>query len=643
MRIILDFETKSNLDITKTGKTRYLKDAEADIIFMGWMQDNGPVNVWFPAMGKLPSIMYDINPDDRFYAFNANFDMYVWNWIGHHNYGFPIVPIHQWIDVMALCGRYTFPQSLKTAVKAITGGKVLKDPAGKKLIKEITQPPFNYSDDRYEQFKRYCNQDVTATHAILQRLPSQYLSETEQKIWELTQEINANGLPVDTKSVGKIKRVTDNYMQSKLKEITKASKGHVQTVNQVAKIVEFCRLHGVMIDNCTKETVDNTLAEFEKNPKFGPSEVKDLLELRSALGKNSVKKYTTLEASIHQGRIYDNLRYYGASTGRWTGLGFQAHNLPRASVDDPEAEIEKFFDTTIIDEDPLKSAKALIRSMIKSHPDFSILAADYMGIENRLLFWLCDEEEAIQAIIAGLDIYKVVAGESFGIPYEQVDKHYRQRGKTIVLGCGFGLGVEGYKKYASGFGLDLTEAECETTVYGFRNKYSNVRNYWYSAIDTAVRAIQNPGYAVEFGKCHYIVIRDKVGRLWLKLTLPSGRNLFYAEPKIAEGLYGPSIEHRGINPKTKQWSKRWLPPSRLTENIVQATARDVMAEDMNTAKAQGYNLILSVHDEILSEEREEDAQWKLDDLIGIMRFSPRWAPDLPLDATGFISKRYRKD
>jgi len=643
-KIIVDFETKSPVNITKAGSHKYIRHPKADIIFMGYKVNDEPTKIWYPALDSLPKFMRNIPTfaDVVFYAFNVEFDYEVWNILGT-KYSFPHVPLENWIDVQALCGRYTFPQNLKQASKVVGKGNIIKDPAGKKLIKAITQPPFIYSQRQYNQFRNYCLQDVRATYNILKHLPTNKLHKKEQKIWELTKHINSRGLPVDTKAIQRIYNATQEYLRYKLEEIEEASEGYITSINQIARIVEFCRLRGLNIKNCQAATINSVFVEYENGNINLDEDVKNLLKLRQALGKNSVAKYGSLLERTYNDRIYGNLRYYGTGTGRWSGMGFQAQNLPRASVEDAEEEIEKFMSGDIVDEDPIQSAKALIRSMIKAPKGKRIIAADYSGIENRVLFWLTGEEDILDKIREGLDVYKLVASQMFQIPYEDITSDMRQRGKTVVLGAGFGLGEGGYIEYAKGFGITVDEYEAHGIISGFRNRFPRIPQYWYGNLDAAIRAISMPRTYFTYRHCVYSVHPDNTSRKWLILKLPSGRSLFYCEPKLIKNDFGRwSIEHKGINPYTRQWGRKFLPPSRLTENIVQATARDIMADHMLKLDKYGFNIILTVHDEIICEEDKEKSKEKLEHMIEIMCSNPEWAKGLPLGAEGMIMKRYRK-
>lgn len=648
MEYVIDFETRSSKPIS-AGIMNYLNGRNADIVCMGWkvVGDTHP-GIWIP--GK--PFPFEIRPEDKIHAFNVMFDYNVWDILGE-KYHLPLAPLDQWRDVMALCGRYTLPQNLQQASETL-GVPVTKDRRGKALIKKICVPPFVFGKDYTKQdlhdFYVYCMRDVESTYQVMNALPTTELSPYEQSVWLATMNINIRGVPVDTWAVKRIFHVMNSYIEEQTRQLPLITNGAVNTHNQVKAIVQWAHSQGVELPDLTKATVEkwvNKLDDFlqtgDMTPEDPPFKVLKVLQLRQALALTSTAKYKKLMELNYEGRIYENLRYHGAATGRWAGMGAQLHNLPRASVSDPEKEIQEFYkNKPVLEIDPLASAKALVRSMICAPPNHKLCVADYSSIENRILMWVCEEWEAIDLINQGRDQYIDMAASLYMKGYNDVTKSERALGKTLILGAGYNLGGRGFKAYASGFGIDLSEEGAEQAIQQYRKKYQRVVKYWYAAKETMVHAIQNPMNAVRYGKCIYQLAKDKTGRQWLVLTLPSGRSLFYCEPKLKQDKYGLIPTHKGINSYTRKWERMKIIPGRIIENIVQATARDILADAKLRMEKVGFKTVLSVHDEIVVEAEESKADHTLHDMIGIMGAPPLWAEGMPLGAEGFVTKRYKK-
>ena len=360
------------------------------------------------------------------------------------------------------------------------------------------------------------------------------------------------------------------------------------------------------------------------------------------------EKYKKLLEQTHNGRIYDNLRYYGAATGRWAGLSFQMHNLPRAKVDDPQAVIKQFFDTTILKNDPIQAAKALIRPMIKAPPGKLICAVDYHAIENVYLLWIAGEVGKLEFIRKGFEHYRVFAASAYQTEYEDVTDEQRFLGKVAVLGAGYNAAAGAFLNFAQGYGLNLTFEQADSIIQMYRKEHPYVRQFWYSVRDRAIAAVHHKGREFEYNRCKFKVVQDRNFNSWLRIKLPSGRSLVYNSPEVRDDKYGPVVTHMGINSYTKQWARLKLIPGRITENIVQAISRDMLVYGKQRLMDFGFKVIGSVHDEIILEVEEEGVRRYtpdkfLNEIIEIATTVPPWCHDLPLTASGFIDKRYRKD
>jgi len=640
--IIIDFETYSDEDIA-TGTVKYAMHLSTDIICMAYKVDDELTQIWLPGQ-EFPKVF---SKPHIIIAHNALFEYCIWNFVGVRRYKLPALQLQNMRDSMALANRYTLPNKLQDA-GTILGLKIQKDRRGAALIKKICVPTkhklrpeigddFTYVDMR--DFLDYCRTDVETTYALIKALPASTLTEQEQQYWVLTQKMNLTGLPIDTESAAKILGYIENYAEEMTLEVPKLTNGLVQKVTQVKAMREYMQGLGVYCDNLTAETVDRLLAQ----PNL-PETVRRLLELRQILGRSSTAKYRKLLDLEYHGIVYNNLQYYGASTGRWTGRGFQMHNLPRASVPDPEAYIEKFRNFEVV-EDPVNVAKALIRPMICAPPGQKLIVADYSSIENYVLMWLADDQAALKLLASGGDQYKDMASFLYQTPEDSITKRQRQIGKIIILGCGYGMGAKRFLETSAAWGVELSEAEAYSAVHAYRDKYKLVSQLWKRLSSCAVAAIRSPGHAFKTNRCAFKAVKDRTGRPWMVLTLPSGRNLFYMEPYISYDDYGAVPAHKGTNPYSKAWGNLALIPGRITENIVQALARDLMAHGLLTVTQEmpEVTLLGTVHDEgigsIADEYVVEDVVEKFCQKLCKL---PKWAEGLPLKAEGYISQRYKK-
>jgi DNA polymerase len=629
----IDFETKSDVDLKKHGMKKYLAGKEADIICMGYKIDDRPTELWVPGDPIPLFTKLEYSYQHKFYAFNAQFDMAVWNTLGK-KYNFQYIDSSWWIDVMALCGRFTYHQSLANAGEDLEL-KVKKNPRGKALIKLISTPPFIYTHTDLMEFHAYCKDDVNSMYEMLNALPASKLSDSEQKIWELTVKINNHGIPVDIDAAKVIYKLTEIYKED-MNELLPGLTGNVITkATQSIRITKWLRTQGVIAPNLQAATVEKLLKSLVLTDN-----VRTVLQLRQELGRSSTAKYLKLIEMCHDKRIYSNLRYYAASTGRWGGLGFQLHNLPRSKVKDAQPIIDQFMNYEIIENDPITAAKSIIRGMICAPKGKRICAVDYKGIENRGLAWVAQDEDTLELFRKGLNQYKDMASYLFKIPYEDVNDDQYYTSKQLVLGCGYGLGWKGFMGYMEGYGTPITEEVAQFGVNGWRTKYHKVVKLWYACKNAAINAISNPGLTFKVSNCKFKLTYDRNRTKWLQLTIPSGRNLYYNKPEIGEGIYGAEVDAMGINPYSKKWQRLKIIPGRFVENIIQALSRDVLAQGKLNLDDAGYQIIGSIHDEVLLEvDKEHDCLTEVDRLMCDM---PTWAYGLPLETEGMIEKRYRK-
>jgi len=655
--ITVDFETFSPENLTKTGSYKYMMHPSADIVCMAYKIDDGETLLWRPGAKYPERLMDKVIGGDKVHGHNVLFEYLAWNTIGVRKYSWPELLLGQLVDTQALCNRYTLPGSLEKA-GAILELKIQKQKQGKALMRKISFPTAagkrpklgaDFTNNDLLAYYDYCCDDVNTTYEMVKALPADELSGQEQGYWELTQEMNLRGLPIDEVAIPRIRDYVKSYVVEMTLRVPELSGGAFQKVTQVAKMKDWVNDQGIKVDNLQATTVDELLERDDL-----PEAVREMLILRQAIGQSSVAKFKKLTEMMYHGVVYNNLQYYGTVTGRLAGRGFQMHNLPRASVPNPEELIDDFCNFRPV-KDPVNVAKALIRPMIKALIGQKLIVSDYSSIENRILMWLAGEQKVLDSIVAGEDQYVVMAGRMYNIEYTELiravrDKHkvaefQRQVGKVIVLGAGFQMGHKRFKESAKGFGLDLPTTTCELAITTFRKEHKQVVKLWKQYSTCVIAAIRNPGKAYQYGKVLFKVVKDRNGRVWLRFLLPSGRSLYYKDPFLEDTQYGPAPGHMGINPYSKKWSRMRLIPGRITENVVQALARDIMMTGCTNVneRMDEVRLIGSVHDEALGMIRDDDiydyTQERFDNLLCDM---PGWADGLPLKAEGFIAERYRK-
>lgn len=647
-RIYLDFETRSEVDITTGGK-RYAEDSSTDIVMLSWSVNDLPEQLWLPPDPPPGPLVQAVKEGALIYAFNATFDMRIWNCIGVPRYGLPSWILQNTVDVMALCGRYTLPQKLAMVGKALNL-PIQKNPRGTFLIKKICCPPFQYTPDEFAEFMSYCIDDVRTMKVLISTLPADHLSDQEQKIWEMTYFLNQTGVPVDSLATTCIRSVTSQYFATVTESLPDITNGLVSTPGQIARIRNFLAGEGVHTDNLQAETVEKLLKDETLTPA-----ARAVLEIRSELGQSSVKKYSTLEALTYNGRIYDNFVYYGQHTGRWSGRGFQLHNLPRAQEKNVDEAIKWMIDPLTMPEEtnPMTVAKGLVRAMILAPERFTLFDSDYSSIENILLAWCAEDWVTIEGFESGFCQYSDMAAFLYKVQYDDIvaghkakDKemsHLRQVGKVVILGCGYAMASKTLVATADGYGIKMTEAEAESAVSAYRAKYKKVVQFWYRMMNMARAAIRNKGTSYTSNGITFTCVLDRNSTEWLVMELPSKRKMMYMSPQVEDTL----ITHMGVNPYSKNWNRLKMIPGRLTENIIQATARDVLAHGKLTLMESGFKVIASIHDQIVAEVPEEEATpERFEEFKRLMCQLPEWAKTprpIPLKAGGYVGKRFRKD
>lgn len=644
----IDFETRSAIDLAEQGLDIYANDPTTEVLCIAWGNKPDSVSVGVPQPSKnwqdtkgnilLHVLLDHVANGGKIQAWNAMFEYAIWNCVCVPKYGWPPLKLEQCIDSMAIAAANNIPQSLGDA-SIFMDAAHQKDTRGRYLIQKLCKPNrkgvFENDPELLAELFKYCAQDVRTEMAIVGLLRP--LSAQEQHIWELTQRINLRGVPVDPNELHNAVLAVVRA-QDQLDNECVALTGFKPS--ERAKLLAWInkRIPHAPMTDLTAETVSKML-----QCNIFPV-IKRVLELRQEGSQTSVAKYAKMMEIQREGKIRNTLVYHGASTGRWASRGgLNLQNIARPSISEEEINeaIPAVFGTGV---GSMLQLSSLVRSAIVAPETKTFVDVDFSSIENRVGVWLAGQNDKVELFRKGLDEYKVFASESlYRVPYDEVTKDQRQVSKSAVLGAMFGQGAKGLVKYAEGMGVKLSEGQAKTAVDGYRSSYAKVKLLWAQCESAAILAVENPGNPFRAGD--KLVLKVAKNALWMQL--PSGRLICWQRPELELLITPWGAEKLGVtvhsqNTYTRQWSRNALIGSSIFQSAVQGTARDCLAVAMLNLEQAGYEVINSIHDEVLLLVEEQNGESALADVINIMTTPPVWAPDFPLAAEGWIGKRYRK-
>ena len=675
----IDIETYSSADLAKTGVYRYAEAPDFEILLIGYSFDEGPVQVHDCTQpGCWPRDLMDalFDPDVTKYAYNAVFERQAF---AHALEEY--LPPEQWKDTMIMALECGLPGSLAAAGTALgLPEEQLKDPRGKALIQYFCKPcrPTRvnggrtrnlpkHDPDKWALFIEYNRQDVVTEMAIRKKLEKIPVPASEWDLWHLDQEMNDRGIRIDLPMVDNIVRY-DEQRRAELLEESREITG-LSNPNSLAQLKPWIEREGMDVPQLRKDDVEALLKREDL-----PPEVRRVLEIRQALGKTSTAKYGAMqEAVCEDGRLRGILQFYGANrSGRWAGRIVQVHNLAKNFLPDldlaRELAEEGDFDTmeTLFGETAFVFSE-LIRTAFIPSEGRRFVVSDFSAIEARVVAWLAGEQWTLDAFKAGEDIYCKTASMMYHVPVEKhgQNKHLRQKGKIAVLACGYQGGVGAMK--AMDRGGSIPEEELQSVVDQWRAANPNIVKLWYdyeAAAKTAIRegrpvrrGIRIP--AENIAEREYMAggrVREYSVRKGCSVTftyrngnliviIPSGRRLVYWGARLEEDPSKggrESIVYMGVNQVTKQWGKTETYGGKLVENVVQATARDCLAEAMRRVTAMGYEIVMHIHDEMVVDVPIEDTD-ALARINKAMGDPIDWASGLPLKGDGYTCNFYMKD
>lgn len=662
IHLSIDLETYSDVNLKKAGLYRYVQSPAFEILLFAYSFDGAPTQVIDMAQGeKIPlEVIHALtDPQCLKHAYNAAFEWYCLS-----KYMGAQLPPSQWRDTMlhGLYAGYTAGLDATGRALGIPEDKQ-KLATGKALIRYFCVPckptksnggrTRNYphhDPEKWALFKTYNGQDVVAEMEIERRLSVFPVPDFVQKQWETDLLINARGVAVDMDFCAGALELGE-IIRAQLTDEAVLLSG-LQNPNSVKQLARWLSAEtGDDITTLRKETIKELLG------RDNADHVQRMLEIRQELGKTSTKKYDAIEAAVcDDGRVRGLLQFYGANrTGRWAGRLVQVQNLPRTYTEPLEFARElvkgrKLDALRTVYGSPNDTLSQLIRTAFVAAPGNVLIDADFSAIEARVISWLADEEWRLEVFRTHGKIYEASASQMFGVPLERIKKgnpeySLRQRGKVAELALGYQGGVPAMRQMDTGKLLaDLSDEEIKDIVDKWRNTNPKIRNLWYSFNDAAIRVIQNGG-SLRVRCCTFARECDCIrGTTCMTISLPSGRKLYYVEPAVGENRWGgPSITYMGVNDKNK-WGRIETYGGKLVENVVQAIARDCLAQAIEHLEAAGLPVVFHIHDEVVIDTAAFDTNdAMLDKVVKIMSTPIPWAEGLPLGADGWVGAFFKKD
>jgi DNA polymerase len=636
-----DYETRSTLNLGDVGAWRYASDSSTDVWCCAYCVDDGEIKLWVPNK-PVPHefITAAENPDWLAVAFNDGFEHQIETHVMSPRYSWPLVPIdrHRCLQASALA--LALPGSLDGVASALKLEQQ-KDTAGHHTMMQMAKPRRSRKDedpkqiywfddsDRRERLYTYCRQDVATERELYQRIG--FLPDDEQALWLLDCIINNRGIHIDRRLLDAAIGITGNAQSSISAEITKITEGAVETVHQVARMLDWLATHDCKISNLRKPTLEQVLARQELPPA-----TRRALELRLDGAHAAVAKLSTMRDWLPpDDPARGCFKFHGAATGRWTSHGIQVQNLKRPVVENLDAAIEAVYAGDLGKYPrPMSVVGDITRALICAQPGHRFIAADFSGVESRITAWLSGQGTKLaqwtkfdQTQNPEDEPYYLIGRNIFGIAKENA----RAIGKTADLAFGYMGGIGAYRKLAPGD--NSTDEQIKARQYAWRDAHPLTRDFWTVLNRKTVQAVSTPGAEIRFQRFSWQHLSFKSDGTFLRMILPSGRAIAYPFPTLKKDNHGkPCVvfmdnaagkwaECRGGN---GAYGGTWL------ENAVQGVGRDLFAAAMQRLEAAGYKIVLHVHDEIVAEVPEDFGS--TEEFLRILVAPPAWATGLRVAA-----------
>lgn len=669
----IDIETKSSVDIGKAGLYRYAQSPDFEILLIAYKFDERPVKILDLTDEKLRGKQGALlngrqkefngecaelcealrSPRIIKHAYNAAFEWYCLNQAGFET------PLEQWRCTMAhglYCG-YTAGLDATGRAIGLPQDKQ-KLTAGKALIRYFCVPckptksngnrTWNlpkHAPEKWSLFKDYCKQDVVTESEILKRLSLFPMPEEEERLWQMDIRMNAFGVRVDGELIQGALEI-DSESAGRLEEEARSLTG-LGNPNSAAQLLPWLRANGLELENLQKATVAEALGR-----EGLPEKVRRVLEIRQQLGKTSIKKYVAMEAAMGMdGRVRGLTQYYGANrTGRWAGRLVQMQNLPRnylKTLDSARNLVKQgnYAGVRMIYGNVPDTLSQLIRTAFIPSEGNKFVVADFSAIEARVIAWLAGEQWVNEVFATHGKIYEATASQMFHVPIERIVKGnpeyaLRQKGKVATLALGYQGGSNALIAMGA-LDMGLSEEELPDIVQRWRGANPRIRDLWYAVEQAALEAMQTAQPQAIHGLIFALEGDLVYGQCFLTIRLPSGRKLFYPRPFLQENQFGRmAVHYYTVGQQTRKWEVTSTYGGKLTENIVQAIARDCLAETLRRIDARGLQVVFHVHDEVIIDAPPDVT---VDEICALMAEPIPWAPGLVLKGAGFESEYYMKD
>ena len=641
-KLSIDLETYSSVDLGKSGVYKYAESEDFEILLFAYSIDDGGVEVIDLARGEvIPEEILSALSDENIekWAFNANFErVCLSRFLGKR------LKPQGWYCTMIWSAYIGLPLSLEKVGEVLKLDKQ-KMNEGKALIKYFSIPckqtktngmrtrnlP-HHDLEKWSTFKEYNKRDVETEMAIKKKLSAFPIPHSEWENYWIDQNINDRGILIDEVLVDSAIKF-DEILRDENMDRAIGLTG-LENPNSPLQLKEWLNRKGLEIDSLAKKDVESALKNAE-------GDIKEVLELRQELSKSSVRKYDAMKnVKGKDNRARGLIQFYGANrTGRYSGRLIQVQNLRRNNLKDLDlarslVKNRDYETMEILYDSPADILSQLIRTAFVPKEGTRFIVSDFSAIEARVLAWLAGEQWVLDAFENGEDIYCRTASRMFGVPVEKhgVNGHLRQKGKIATLACGY-QGALGALKAMGGIEMGLSEDELQSIVDSWREANPNIVSLWWD-IDSVVKRVVKTRSKERYKN---LVISYEKGILFIEL--PSKRRLAYPKAKIGMNRFGgESVVYEGIVVGNK-WDKIESYGGKFVENIVQAIARDILAEAMMRLEKKGFNIVMHIHDEVVIESDSSS----IEEINEIMSAVPEWAPGLILDADGFESEFYKKD
>ena len=649
--VYLDFETRSTVKLKEVGAYQYVNHPSTELICYAVARGDEEPKIFTNKDGVFPYIEPNRPVKESFIAHNAFFEYCIMQ-----RFFKAYCPPHaQWSCTMAQAAALSLPHNLHDLVNVLNVPQKKQSTA---IILQLSRPrstkggkvvwwdlesaktdnEFELIKSKIEELHQYCLQDVRAMRAAYLKMPK--LSRDEHIVWLNDFKINWRGIPVDIPALEKAKVILTQQNANLDQQMNEHTGGVVESCNAVKALAKYVGLESVNAD-----AVVSALANDYGNP-----EQRRALSLRQLAGQSSTAKVNKfLIYAAKDERCRGLFKYYGASTGRWSGQGVQLQNLPRPNTHISEIEwylrnADMNLEELDLFASPMGIIRNAIRSFIKAKDGTLLVGGDWSAIENRVLLWLAGDQKTLDKYREGRDLYVEEAALVYNKSPRNITKEERQMGKVMTLSLGYQGWYGAFVEMSKGYGLNFESPNkkkyVENLISNWRRKHPLITKLWWDVADAALYACRNPSKIVPFGKHLRFFMRGKS----LCIQLPSKRLLWYPKVHIGHDLErnAPQIQYYHRHPKTSRWVVTTTYGGKLVENIVQAISRDLLANAIVKVSDAGGDVVLHVHDEIVLETPDSIAEFWSTLLKHTMELNPEWAPNLPLNVETWVGARYRK-